>query len=147
MFSKLPPTVMIALKSVMYLLVFVIAWLPLNAWHFMEETGQYNLYAWWPLFLLLVALPVVAVNLRVWVRTQLAPLAWPAPQAREGEPLSFVSLTDCTETVPVYARQSLAASQLVVGPALIIEPVATTLIKHGWQAQVSTAGHILLSTR
>ena len=59
MFSKLPPRVMIALKSVMYLLVFVIAWLPLNAWHFMEETGKYNLYAWWPLFLLLVALPVV----------------------------------------------------------------------------------------
>ena len=59
MFAKLPPRVMIALKSVLYLLVFLIAWLPLNAWNWMQETGNYNLFAWWPLFLLLVVLPVV----------------------------------------------------------------------------------------
>lgn len=94
-----------------------------------------------------MTLPVVAVNLRVWVRAQLPPLVWPAPPTRRGEPVGFAALADCTEKVPVYARQSLAASQVVEGPALIIEPVATTLIKLGWQAQVLTAGHILLTTR
>ena len=59
MFSKLPASVMIAIKSVLYLIVFWVAWLPYNAWQNMQESGAYNLYAWWPLFLIFVALPIV----------------------------------------------------------------------------------------
>jgi alkane 1-monooxygenase len=59
MFSRFPPSVMIALKSVLYLIVYVVAWLPYNAWQNMQESGQYNLYAWWPLFLIFVVLPIV----------------------------------------------------------------------------------------
>ena len=59
MLSKLPPNVMIAIKSVLYLIVFGVAWLPVNAWHNMQESGAYNLYAWWPLFLIFGVLPII----------------------------------------------------------------------------------------
>lgn len=59
MLSWLPPSVMIAVKSVLYLLVFAVAWLPFNAYHHMQDTGAWNLFAWWPLFILFGALPIV----------------------------------------------------------------------------------------
>ena len=59
MLSKLPPNVMIALKSVLYLIVFAVAWTPVSAWHNMQHSGDYNLYAWWPLFLIFVVLPIL----------------------------------------------------------------------------------------
>lgn len=58
MFSRVSPGVMIALKSVLYLIVYVIALLPVFAWYLMQENGQHNLYAWLPLFMVFVALPI-----------------------------------------------------------------------------------------
>ena len=58
MLSRLPPTVMIALKSVFYLLVYAVALLPYYAWLKMQGTGSYDLFAWLPLFMVFVALPI-----------------------------------------------------------------------------------------
>ncbi|MBZ2168714.1 alkane 1-monooxygenase [Marinobacter sp. F4216] len=59
MFERIPPRVMIALKKVMFLLVFFVAMLPYNAWQMMQENGNWNLYAWWPLFVIFGIIPVV----------------------------------------------------------------------------------------
>ncbi|MBW4934079.1 alkane 1-monooxygenase [Marinobacter sp. F4206] len=50
---------MIALKKVLFLLVFAVAMLPYDAWQTMQETGQWNLYAWWPLFVIFGIVPIV----------------------------------------------------------------------------------------
>ncbi len=59
MLSHLPSSVVLALKKVLFLLVFVVAWLPFNAWQNMQASGLYSLYAWWPLFLIFGVLPVL----------------------------------------------------------------------------------------
>lgn len=59
MLSKLPPSLMIALKAVLYLIVFAVAWLPVRTWQIMEQTGKHDLYAWWPLFMIFAVLPIV----------------------------------------------------------------------------------------
>lgn len=47
--------------------------------------------------------------------------------------------------VPVWERNALSLGQKIVGPALIIENVATTLIKPNWRAEVVKDGHLSLS--
>jgi len=47
--------------------------------------------------------------------------------------------------VPVYARETLAAGQVLQGPALITETVSTTWLARGWQASVHKSGSLLLS--
>lgn len=59
MLARLPSSAVIALKKILFLLVFVVAWLPFNAWHNMQASGLYSLYAWWPLFLIFGVLPVL----------------------------------------------------------------------------------------
>ena len=58
MFSSLSPGLMIALKSVMYLLVYLVASFPYLAWYGMQETGQSQWFVWLPLFMIFVVLPI-----------------------------------------------------------------------------------------
>jgi len=58
MFSRLSPGLMIAQKSVMYLLVYLVASFPYLAWYGMQETGQHQWFVWLPLFMIFVVLPV-----------------------------------------------------------------------------------------
>lgn len=58
MFSSLSPGLMIALKSVMYLLVYLVAALPYLAWYGMRETGQSQWFVWLPLSMIFVVLPM-----------------------------------------------------------------------------------------
>jgi len=44
----------------------------------------------------------------------------------------------------VYARASLSAGQRIDGPAIVLQPDATTLVAPGWSAQVDTAGNLML---
>ncbi len=59
MLKHVPPRIMIALKSALYLLVFAVAWLPVSTFNKMQDTGAWNLYAWWPLFLIFGVLAAV----------------------------------------------------------------------------------------
>ena len=46
--------------------------------------------------------------------------------------------------VPLHRREQLAAGATVAGPALIVDPVATTVIEPGWQADVARDGSLIL---
>ncbi|ADJ29491.1 5-oxoprolinase (ATP-hydrolyzing) [Nitrosococcus watsonii C-113] len=45
----------------------------------------------------------------------------------------------------VYKREGLGAGACISGPALVIESHATTVIEHGWQAEVTKGNHLILT--
>jgi len=49
------------------------------------------------------------------------------------------------QSAAVYQRDKIAAGQKINGPALILEKVATSYIKSGWQAEADKLGNLLLS--
>ena len=49
------------------------------------------------------------------------------------------------EPVRIFSRSKLAARHRIAGPAIVMEQACTTLVQPGWQAEVSTHGHLLLS--
>ena len=49
--------------------------------------------------------------------------------------------------VPLYDRASLGAGDSIVGPAIISQLDATTLVLPGWTGEVHPSGAILLSNR
>ena len=57
-----------------------------------------------------------------------------------------VKLVGEQQVVNIYQREALAQQQIIKGPALILEKVATSYIKTGWQAEVDQVGNLLLST-
>ncbi|MGC1952273.1 MAG: hydantoinase B/oxoprolinase family protein [Gammaproteobacteria bacterium] len=46
---------------------------------------------------------------------------------------------------PLYVRDSLPRSARIVGPALIVEATATTVVEPGWHAEVNTHKQLILS--
>jgi 5-oxoprolinase (ATP-hydrolysing) len=46
---------------------------------------------------------------------------------------------------PVYRRETLIPGARVRGPAIIAEQNATTIVEPGWQAEVTTPGHLVLT--
>jgi N-methylhydantoinase A len=49
------------------------------------------------------------------------------------------------ENLPAYKRADLGAGGELNGPALVVEPQTTTLVPLGWRAQVTAAGHLMLT--
>ncbi|HEX8466642.1 MAG TPA: hydantoinase B/oxoprolinase family protein [Allosphingosinicella sp.] len=49
------------------------------------------------------------------------------------------------EEFPLYTRSHLSTGALVPGPALIVDPSATTVVEPGWQAQVDRLGNLILT--
>src|SRR5690606_7999462 len=47
--------------------------------------------------------------------------------------------------VPLYQRDDLRPGAVIEGPAIVAEANATTVVDTGWQASVTTAGHLLAS--
>src|SRR5690606_12353065 len=45
---------------------------------------------------------------------------------------------------PLYQRADLNETDKVTGPAIIVEPNATTVVDDGWQATVTTHGHLIV---
>ena len=45
----------------------------------------------------------------------------------------------------VWRRESLAASQRVTGPAIVLEPNQTVIVEDGWSAELSARGDLVLS--
>ncbi|MCA1939814.1 MAG: hydantoinase B/oxoprolinase family protein [Caenispirillum bisanense] len=46
---------------------------------------------------------------------------------------------------PVYLRESLHVGDRVMGPAVIIEATATTVVEPGWAAELNTRNHLVLT--
>jgi 5-oxoprolinase (ATP-hydrolysing) len=46
--------------------------------------------------------------------------------------------------VPLFARETLEPGQRIDGPALIVEPNATTVVEPGWRVEITNRNHMLL---
>ena len=95
-------------------------------------------------------LPIELVTIRT---RSTAPAAVSNPRAHaphEGfsrhsdSPTSSVDLIGLG-TTSLWMKDQLASTQTVIGPALICEPLSSTLVATGWQANVDNFGNILLT--
>lgn len=90
-------------------------------------------------------MPVELVNLRVSIKGEaprfVLPLIATTPLAKA------VAQVDCfgfKQPVSVYQRDQLVSGQKIIGPALILETVSTTLIEDQWQCEVDDWGNLIL---
>ncbi len=76
-----------------------------------------------------------------------AGLAMPSPPAASAPPVAMVETFMAGERhdTPVYDRAELAEGADITGPALIIDPVATTVVEPGWRASVDGEGCLILT--
>jgi 5-oxoprolinase (ATP-hydrolysing) len=58
-----------------------------------------------------------------------------------------VHMAGAWHDTPVLAREGLPAGHALDGPALIIDPVSTTVVEPGWGAQVDAIGNLILERR
>ncbi len=65
------------------------------------------------------------------------------------EPAEFVLFHDRgnRQRVPLYRRDNLRVQDTLGGPALIVEPTATTVVDAGWDARTLADGQLLLERR
>lgn len=89
--------------------------------------------------------PVELVNLRVAIKARQQTINLPILEQNTSEPISFVTVIGEAGEVPVYQRENLGAGQKINGPALVVEKVATSYIKSGWQTEVDAVGNLLLT--
>ncbi len=68
--------------------------------------------------------------------------------AREQQPVPWKKTALCSKsalsTVDVFQRENLSCGTQIMGPALIVESNATTVIEAGWHAHIATDGHLIL---
>ncbi len=94
-----------------------------------------------------LALPVELVNIRLGLEAPaLALQLAPAPQVPAG-PVGHVVLPGIGREAAVWERESLAAGQVIDGPALVTEQVSTTWLAPGWRCRVDAAGNLVLDWR
>ncbi len=89
---------------------------------------------------------VELVNLRCGLHSQPPDISLPAISGGAGgkvEPRP-VTVAGYDETVPAWPRAAMHAGQLVSGPALVTEPLATTWLPGGWSCTVDPVGNLLL---
>jgi len=95
-------------------------------------------------------IPVQGVTWRVQMIVPTEKLTWRPLRAGAGKPTPIANRTlrhlgPEEITAPVYQRASLGAGDRLAGPALIIEPLATTLIIPGQVATVGALGEIVIT--
>ncbi len=92
-------------------------------------------------------LPVQLINLRLALRAPAALSRLPEHREAAHQPPNLQRVAFIDEPVPCYQRPQLAPGQILDGPALICEAVATTWLASGWQASVDAQGHLHLRRR
>jgi len=93
-------------------------------------------------------LPVELVNLRQWVRGPSSELVLPQlPESPAAQPFSTCAVAGIDSAVPQYWRGNLVAGQVLEGPVLISEKVATTWVAPGWSMRVDAVGNLQLRRR
>jgi len=89
--------------------------------------------------------PVELVNLRVAVRSAPPEVTLDAtPTGAPAPPGHHAAIPGIDRPVPVYDRATLPAGQLIAGPAVVTERVATSWVAPGWAARVDAVGNLLL---
>ncbi|UKK86023.1 hydantoinase B/oxoprolinase family protein [Sphingopyxis sp. BSN-002] len=76
-----------------------------------------------------------------------APATLPPPEATAGTPPESATawLAGAAHTIPLHQREALAVGASVAGPAIIIDPLSTTIVEPGWRAEVQHEGTLLLA--
>ncbi len=71
----------------------------------------------------------------------------PASTGGDPEPLSKAEayLDGAPAETPVFDRAALQPGNEITGPAIIIDPTGTTVLEPGWQAELNTYGHLVLT--
>jgi len=88
---------------------------------------------------------VELVNLRVSMKAESQILGLQTEiENSAARPNTKVELFDINEEVDVWRRDDLKHGQIIDGPALIVEKVATTFIKPGWCCEKDKFGHLIL---
>ena len=95
-------------------------------------------------------IPVQGVTWRVQMIVPTEKLSWQAWPTRDAEPtpigrrtLRYLGNQDIQ--AQVYQRAALAAQHTLHGPALIVEPLATTLVLPGQSARIGRVGEIIIT--
>ncbi len=95
-------------------------------------------------------LPVELVNLRVRLtappRAPALPSIAAEPPAAGAAPAA-VRVAGCAAPVPLHRRAALGVTDVLTGPAVILDDVATTWLAPGWRAQRDRLGNLLLTCR
>jgi N-methylhydantoinase A len=99
-------------------------------------------------------IPDMDVEVLTWALTLSAPVETPpsppepAPSGETpksvGERRLFNTRTADFESVPVYARESLAPGMRIAGPAVVSESQTTTVVARGFDARIDGRGYIIL---
>ncbi|WP_297491738.1 hydantoinase B/oxoprolinase family protein [Acidocella sp.] len=91
---------------------------------------------------------LVAETVLVEARAPGAPLTEPEISARPlPAPLGVFRLVSggTAHAAPVYARDALGAGTRIVGPAILQEAIATTIVEPGWEADITNRNHCILN--
>jgi len=89
--------------------------------------------------------PLELVNIRVKLEGKPAQFNLPVLDGVTAEADDHVTVFNEEKLAAAYQRDKLGAGQIIPGPALILEKVATSYIKSGWQAKVDKSGSLLLT--
>jgi N-methylhydantoinase A len=92
-------------------------------------------------------IPVELVNLRVGLGAAAHPPDLPPARVADGSvpaPCGTTRVVGEPLPVPIYERRRLCVGHRLQGPAVVIEPVATTWIASGWRLEVDAIGNLLL---
>jgi 5-oxoprolinase (ATP-hydrolysing) len=73
-------------------------------------------------------------------------IAFALPET-SGGPIAEVAchIDGKTLLTPLYSRETLAAGIRADGPAIILDPVSTTIVEPGWRAEVDAIGNLILT--
>lgn len=88
-------------------------------------------------------LPIEIVNLRVTLYAAAQPVIQLQTQLNTSTHHHSTTLR-AADALPVYQRENISSDEVVQGPAIIIEAVATTYLSNRWQATVDRFGNLHL---
>ncbi len=89
-------------------------------------------------------LPIELVNVRARIFARTEAVSLPPLPDRPAPTVAFRPLHNIGDTA-IYQRTELSPGQVINGPALICEQIATSLIAENWQAKVDQYGNLMLS--
>ena len=85
------------------------------------------------------------VTVRVKLEGKAAAFSLPVLDSIAGDADKHITVVGEDVAASVYQRSVLGAGQVIYGPALILEKVATSYIKSGWQAKLDKTGNLMLT--
>ena len=91
--------------------------------------------------LIIEALSVEAIGGAGMLADTDSPLSEGAPEPADR--VSMWSAGGWAET-PLYDREAMRPGQSILGPAIVKEPTATTIVEQGWRAEMNRWGHLVL---